>query len=261
MDRMSAVESGQGYMLLEPLTRSMTHPATTRRERVLADLRERGFDLTDADHGTVARDGPPITSLEAPLFVTEPRDTRPLTTVSTVAAAARDGYVPLLITDDTSISPIERVLEAPFLLASAGDGRQFFTIEDRIQLTNGTYACAARGALDWAERATDETDFPELVLRRENEIVTVLESVEALTCPGPSPAAFPYQYTRGADGQFRVLDGDDVVTRYPSMTALRTEFQPVPLPLVPEHHIRTSGRLARATMLAVVGDGVAYKSP
>jgi len=239
----------------------MTHPATTRRERVLADLRDRGFELTETGHGTVARDGPPIASLEAPLFVTEPRDTRPLTTISTVATAARDGYVPLLITDDSSKSAVERVLEEPFLLASAAAGRQFFTIEDRIQLTDGTYACAARGALDWAERATDETDFPELVLRRDNEVVTVLESVEELTCPGPSPAAFPYQYTRGADGQFRVLDDDGVITRYPSMTALHTEFQPVPLPLVPEHHIRTSGRLARATMLAVVDDKVSYEHP
>lgn len=239
----------------------MTHPATTRRKRVTADLRERGFDLTDTEHGTIARDGGSTGRGDAPLFVTEPRDTRRLTIVSTITAAARDGCVPLLITDKTTAPAIAQVLEEPFMLASAVDGRQFYTIEDRIQLTDGTYACVDRGSLAWTERATDQTDFPELVLHRDDGVVTVLESVAALTCPGPSPAAFPYRYTREADGQFRVLDADGVVATYPSMTALRREFQPVPLPLVPEHHVRTSGRLARAAMLAVVGNDVSYERP
>jgi hypothetical protein len=33
----------------------------------------------------------------------------------------------------------------------------------------------------------------------------------------------------------------------------------VPLPLVPEHHIRNNGDLARATLLARVNEGVQYE--
>ncbi len=238
----------------------MVHPEVRRQTQVHDDLRERGFTLEETEYGTIARGQThAAVSLEAPLFVTEPRDQQPLTIVSTIAAAARDGYIPLLIADNWSAPSITALLSEPFLLESHTSGRRFHAIEDRIQLTDDTYACVRSGALTWAEQATT-SDRPPVELYRDDQVVAVLDSVETLTCPGPAPEAFPYRYTREPAGQFRVLDRDGVVSTYPSMTALKADFQPAPLPLVPEHHIRTCGRHARATVLAVVDNGVTYRT-
>jgi hypothetical protein len=95
------------------------------------------------------------------------------------------------------------------------------------------------------------------------EVVAVFDSVDGLTCPGPVAEAFPARYRRGDDGRFCVREHDRTVGRYGSVAAMRADgYRPVPLPLVPEHHLRHNPSLARAVLLASVDDGsVTYSCP
>jgi len=91
-------------------------------------------------------------------------------------------------------------------------------------------------------------------LTDDDGLLATFESVDALTCPGPAPDAFPYRYTR-ENGQFRVLDHDGAVGQYGTIAAMRADgYRPVPLPLVPEHHVREHASLARAAVLASIDD-------
>ncbi len=189
-------------------------------------------------------------------------DGRPLAVVSAVAYATRRGRAPVLVAAPQTRADAEEVLSAPVGLAGReGSRRQFYAVEDRIRLTDDTFACvAARGPLQWAEASTrSETDTPQLHLADDGEIVAVLDSVATLSCPGPTPDAFPVRYAR-SDRQFRVLDTDGVVATCGTIAAMRADgYRPVPLPLVPEHHIRENPSLARATLLADPdGGGTGY---
>ncbi len=244
---------------------------TTRapsRDTVVADLRNRGFETDDEGWATVARGGSASPAdVDGSLAVVPLGNGRPLTVVSAVANAAHEGHVPALVCDRHTAETAEPLLAEPFLLRGRRDGaRAFHSVEDRIELRNGRYACtAAEGAMEWAEAADGATDDPPLTLRVGGETVAALDSVGGLACPGPSASAFRYSYDRGADGLFRVYEDDRPVGRYTGVGAMRADgVRPVPLPLVPEHHVRDGGRLARATVLAVVerGDGgVDYRSP
>lgn len=253
----------------------MTHPAFRRLDAVRADLRTRGFSLDVTEWETVARgESTDLTDVDAPLHVVRLRDDRPLTVVSAVANAAREGRVPVLTGDDRTLAAAEELLAAPFALADDGPGRRFRAIEDRIRLTDDTFAAVAdREPLSWTETAgagdgdRTGTDSPRLTLSVDSERVAVLDSVDALACPGPSPTAFPYRYERDDDGRIRLFDRDGPVGHLRSFGALRDDgYRPVPAPLVPEHHVRTNGRLARRVLLAGVdadGDGatVSYDAP
>lgn len=161
---------------------------------------------------------------------------------------------------------IEPILSDPFLLRDQLAGRRhFFSIEDRIRLPDDSYAClGTTGPVEWFESTRQATDNPQLRLAAGGETVTVLESVDALSCPGPSTSAFQYRYARGDDGQFRVFDPSQMIGRYNSIKAMRADgFRPLSLPLVPEHHVRDHAQLARATLIArVTGDDrtVCYRS-
>ena len=140
----------------------------------------------------------------------------------------------------------------PEFVADERDGfRQFYPVPDRIQLADGSYAAvratqptarygeSARARADrvltWREAPGD--DDPSLVLDVNRQSTVTLDSVASLTSPGPT-SVFPYRYTR-RDGSFRVLHGDDEVGRFASVGAMRERgYQPVPVPLVPEHHLR-----------------------
>ncbi|APW98432.1 hypothetical protein CHINAEXTREME_11845 [Halobiforma lacisalsi AJ5] len=241
----------------------MVHPATRRRNAVEADLEDRGFTLESDGEATVAVDGPTeVAGVDAPLHLVYPADGSPLTVGSKIATAAHQGHVPVLITDQWLDDELRAVLEPPFLLASnPGGGRRFYNVEDRIRLTDDSFACLGTpGRIEWREPASD-TDDPELVLEAGDEIVATLESVRALRCPGPEPTAFRYRYSRGDDGRLSVRRGEETVGRYTSFRSMRTDgFRPVPLPLVPEQHVRRNGHLARATLrAAVTDDGVEYR--
>jgi hypothetical protein len=236
----------------------MTLSPSARRERVETDLREQGFDLEPTAWATLARDGPTdLTGIDAPLAVVPVTNSAPLTLVSAVASATHEGNVPILVVDQQTRDRARELFSAPFALdGEIGGRRQFHTVEDRIRLTDGSFACVAEtGSFAWTERC-GEDESPQLHLGVGGETVAVLDSIDALACPGPSPDAFRYRYERGSDGRFRVFEGSEAIGRYPGVTAMRNAgVRPVPLPLVPEHHVRSNGHLARATLLATVEDG------
>lgn len=245
----------------------MSLTASRRVAAVTDDLQSRGFTLDDTGWATIAHgDATAIAGVDGSLAVTPLNNSNPLTVVSAVANAAHDGHVPVLVVDDRTGREIEPILSEPFLLNGRREGaRRFFPVEDRIRLSDESYACiGTSGQIEWFEEATPETDDPPLVLAVGGETTTRLDSVESLACPGPSLSAFEYSYARGDDGRFRVCAAGEPVGRYTSISAMRTSgFRPAPLPLVPEHHVRSHGTLARATLVtSVTGDdgGVSYRS-
>jgi len=236
----------------------MTRPVSRRVATVERDLRDRGFTLETGDWVTVARGGSTdLAAVEAPLAVIALTDGRPLSVVSALANAAHQEQIPVLVADQHTRSAVRDILSGSFALAGHTAGRrQFYSVEDRIRLTDDTFACVdAGGDLQWAEASTTaETESPLLELTAGDEIIAVLDSVEALACPGPEPDAFPARYTR-SDGQFQVFDSEGMVARYGTLSSMGADgYRPVPLPLVPEHHIREHPSLARATLFAVASD-------
>lgn len=247
-------------MILAAYIEIMTAATAASVKRVASDLQERGFAVDSEDWPTTATDGPTdLAGVDAPLQVVIPRDSTPLSVISAVANAAHEGRVPVVVTDRYDRDQVHDILSSPFALADQQDGlRRFHPVEDRIQLTDDTFACvAAEGALSWFEVAEGESaDSPQLHLTAGGETVAVLDSVDGLACPGPSPAAFRHRYARRDDGRFAVYEGAALVGTYRGVTAMRADgVRPVPLPLVPEHHVRSNGHLARATVLATVEDG------
>lgn len=241
----------------------MTRPESRRIATVERDLRERGFDI-ESDDGVIVARGDSIAPapVEPPLSVIPLTDGRPLSVVSAVANAAHQGRVPILVADPHTRSSVREVLSAPFAIADDTTGRRrFYSIEDRIRLTDDTFACVdTHGDLQWVEETrAAETDSPSVQLSAGEEVVAVLDSVDSLACPGPQPDAFPTRYTR-SDGRFRVFDSDGEIAHYGTLSSMHTDgYRPVPLPLVPEHHIRESPSLARETLLTVVDrDTVTY---
>lgn len=248
----------------------MTHPRTHRFEAVKSDLRERGFVLEETKRGVIGTGGtvPPLEG-QSPLSITYPDSGAPLSIVSQIANAAQEETVPLLVVDRWTRDDVRSVLAEPFLLAGERDvGREFYSIPDRIRLTDDTYACAPTTAsLQWVEDQTATvtrrtTDAPQLVLQARDDVVTALDSTESLRCPGPPPDAFPTRYER-VDDRFRVYEGADIVGSFAKIRTMRAQgYRPVPLPLVPEHHVRSNGHLARSVVLAAVEDGnTTYEDP
>jgi hypothetical protein len=261
--RAPAAPSAAGQLIfLWSIAVVMIRPASRRRAAVERDLRERGYTLEEDDWLTVARDGPmEFLAVDAPLAVVPLTDGRPLSVVSAVANAAHEGRVPVLVADAQTRAAAATVLSDPFALAGYDDGRRLFhAVEDRILLTDDTFACVQYGDLQWVEATPEaETEDPGLRLTVDDDVVAALDSVDALTCPGPDPEAFPYRYGR-TDGRFRVFAGPETVGQYGTVAAMRADgYRPVPLPLVPEHHVREHAALARATVLADTDGDVTYE--
>jgi hypothetical protein len=240
-------------------------------DAVLADLTDRGYRLahpegwnTPAAVATPDAVTTPVTTApadaaDAPLAVEPLATADPLTLVARLADAADAGRRVLFVADPDTAREAVETLANPFLLRAETDaGRQFHTIPDRILLTDDTYACVRTDHdLSWREERPDDAAGPEaparLVLDAGGETVAVLDSVDGLTCPGPSPDAFRHRYERGDDKRIHVFDREGPVGRYAGISAMKANaYRPVPLPLVPEHHLRENPRLARAWSLAVV---------
>ena len=237
---------------------------------VLADLAERGYETTCLDGATtppaVAAGGdPPGAVTDRPLSVEPLAEATPLSLVAALADAARHERGALFVADPEAAAAAVEVLSDPFLLADErADGRVFYSIPDRIHLTDGTLAAVTARDPTWREDAPGGVTGDEraLLIEADGETLAALESVAALTCPGPNPEAFPFRYARGEDKRFHVYDRDREVGTFTGVTAMESRgFRPLDMPLVPEHHLRENAGLARRWTVAVVDDGVEYVTP
>ncbi|OLZ42454.1 hypothetical protein A6E15_16445 [Natrinema saccharevitans] len=264
----------------------MKSPEISRLAAVIADLRDRGYrypDPIDVEAPVVMTGGDhPANGPDAPLSVDRVREVTPLSIVSGLADAAHAGRAPVLVVDEWGVEDAQAILGSPFLLRARTDGRrQFYSIPDRIALTDGRYACVRTDTNpQWREESATAfetgredppieegrdrtgTDKPRLLLEADGTVQAAL-AADALTCPGPEPDAFPYRYGRGADKRIHVFDRHREVGRYAGIAAMKgNAYRPVSLPLLPEHHVKTGGKLARSVTLAVVtADGVEYERP
>ncbi|WP_299268870.1 hypothetical protein [Halorientalis sp.] len=248
---------------------------------VLADLRDRGFEVTPLSGdgpAAVAVDGSaPDAVTDRPLAV-EPLagrdsvggrpspggDTLALTVVARLAAAAKNGQATLFVAAPETAATVRSLLTGPFCCRASTDGRRtFHSIPDRIMLTDDSYACVrADGGVTWREEpvgsgpGADEAGDTRLVCEADGTVRAALDSVESLRCPGPDPGAFPYRYRRGDDKRMHVHGRDRELGAFTGVAAMKTRgYRPVPLPLVPEHHVRENAHLARAWTVATVTDG------
>jgi hypothetical protein len=246
------------------------HVPTPDVDPVLADLERRGYETTRLDGATtppaVAAGGdPPGAVTDRPLSVEPLAEATPLSVVAALADAAGQQRGTLFVADPDTAERAVELLSEPFLLRAdhPDSGRSFYAIPDRIHLTDGTLAAVAAEAPNWREddAATGVTgDERALLLEADGEVLAALTSVDALTCPGPDPDAFPFRYARGEDKRFHVFGRDREVGTFTSLRAMRSRgFHPVDLPLVPEHHLRENAGLARRwTVATVSGEDVSY---
>jgi hypothetical protein len=249
----------------------MAHSPTPDVDPVLADLRDRGYDVTRLDGraspAAVATGGEaPAAVTDRPLSVEPLGRASPLRVVAALADAATDRRAVVFVSDADRASAARSILADPFLLRADRDScRTFHDVPDRIQLPDGSFAAVATDDATWREEpATDgvtgDGRDPRLLLESDDRLLAALESVETLTCPGPETAAFPFRYYRGEEGRIHVADGEREVGTFTGITAMRDHgFHPVSLPLVPEHHLRENAHLARRWSVAAVdGTDVTY---
>ena len=235
----------------------MTSLSSVDTDPVTQDLQTRGFCVDDG-HPTVARGGSmELIETDAPLEVTPVANSRPLTVLSAIANAASGGRVPLLVVDKHDRSAIDALLSKPFGLADQRDGlRRFYTVEQRIQLADDSFACVTTNEhLWWTEAPCPRGESPQLHLMAGDEPVVVLDTVEELACPAPAPTTFPNRYSREENGRFVLYDRAEAVGTYSGVSAMRSDgIKPVPAPLVPEDHLDPQARLPQATLLATADE-------
>jgi len=249
----------------------MARPPTPDADPVLADLADRGYEVTPlsgpAQPAAVATGGEAPNAVTDRPFSVEPLAVAtPLDLVATLAAAAADRRATVFVADSETAAAARTILTDPFLRRPDTEGsRAFYAIPDRIRLTDDTYAAVGadgRADLRWREEpATPGVtggggDDPRLLLEADGDTLAVLPSVDALACPGPDPDAFPYRYARGDDKRVHVSDRDGEIGSLSGISAMKADgYRPAPLPLVPEHHLRENAHLARRWAVAVVDDG------
>jgi len=254
----------------------MAHPPLPDVDPVLSDLVERGYETARlsgaSEPAAVATGGQaPDAVTDRPLSVQPRSVATPLRLVATLAAAARDRRATLFVADPETAREAHEILSEPFLRRpDEDDSRAFYSIPDRILLTDNTYAAVGTdGTLRWREEPAtagvtgDGTDDPRLRLEADGDLVAALPSVDGLTCPGPDPSAFPYRYSREPDKRIHVFDRDGELGSVRGITAMKSDgYRPVPLPLVPEHHLQENVRLASRWTVAAVDDdgGVSYRT-
>lgn len=240
----------------------------TPLDAVCTDLRDRGYTIDrSTDRGeppALATGGDAPDAFADSTLAVEPVDGDPTTLAERAAHAARHDRAVLYVTGRETADAVRTSLALPRFVRRETDGcREFYHVPDRIRLSGGGLACVrVDGPLRWREEPPGELgggDTTPLVLEADGAVQAALDSVDDLTCPGPDAVAFPYRYYRDG-GTFRVerRDGHEV-GRYPTLRALKgNAYRPVPVPLVPEHHLRWG---VPAMALAVVDDAVAYERP
>ncbi|KTG11197.1 hypothetical protein AUR64_04500 [Haloprofundus marisrubri] len=174
------------------------------------------------------------------------------------------------LTDESFASTVVELLSVPVGVETDGSERVFYNGPDRIALpddraeseqsesgdgndgdgdldqnvgrTGGYALCAVAepdARLEWREElgggASRDESETRIVLRADGEVVAAVDELADLRCPPAS--VFPYSYRRGADKRMHVRDPEGVVVgSFNGVTDMRQSgFEPVPMPLVPEH--------------------------
>ncbi|WP_439025458.1 hypothetical protein [Haloarchaeobius sp. DT45] len=214
--------------------------------------------LSRAGYEVDADDGPPLatpTTVSTQFYRTDrpvvveslaPEEVGAKTLVPRFAnALAGDQNVLFVVPNESNVGAALHVLDRPYCVANETETRcrTFFNGPDRVPLSNGRYALARADEYVWREVDPRESeldgrtgsDRKEVVLTGDGETVALFTDVDGLSCP--SPSAFPFSYGRGHDKQFHVHDRDGrEVGRFGTIRAMREQgYEPVPMPLVPEH--------------------------
>lgn len=230
--------------------------------------REAGYDVeTATDPGEPPALATP--TADAVGLVDEPRpvaieplteaDVGPEAVVPRLAAALDAGQDCLFVTpapnDGEALARVvASVLETPTALAAdEPEGRRFYSGPDRVPLSDGSYACVRAPAdrLQWREVRVG-ADRPRLELSAADEVVAVLEHVDALACPSRETVRHAYSRT---DGQFEVTERGEVIDSFASVTAMRRAgYTPVAMPLVPEQLFPADSDPTRAWGVCSVAD-------
>jgi hypothetical protein len=243
-----------------------------------ADLLERGVRACETRGYAVAR---PESGREPPALAEPTADTRafvsdrPVAVEPLSAAEVTPTALVSRLWDDVDrgrealfVVPADCVEEAravladpPFVADRSADGRRtFYAGPDRVPLAEGGYALARpAGEYRWTEEPAGEVardapagDETRLVLRAGNDPIAVLPGVDALARPAAS--LFPFSYARGGEGSIRVRSatGDPVHTAAGVRALGDAGFEPVPMPLVPEHVFEEPAAAAESwTLLGV----------
>lgn len=237
----------------------MEHSFSIDTEPIIQNLQDRGFTVSDDNHAVVLGDATAFVGVDAPLEVVPVANDRPLTIISAISTAVDSEHVPILAADQDYSDTIREFLSAPFGLAGSQNGRRrFYATEGRIQLADGSYACAPTDTpLMWTEVAESASAEPrQLHLTANSEPIATIEAGEAIACPASHPDQFQYRYSRNEDGQFVVYSGTELVGTYAGVSAMRADgIHPIPAPLIPEQHTASHPQLAHETVFATVADG------
>ncbi|MES3516458.1 MAG: hypothetical protein PPP58_02220 [Natronomonas sp.] len=231
----------------------------TRLDVVTAALRERGYRIQEGDGRrcvAVPTAETRAIGVPGPLLVASPRP-EPTPVLETVGAATEADRRALFVAHPHDAAKIRDILtDPPGIESIDGDRRTFYNVPDRLPAGDEGWACCRAGETPrWRTERTDASpgadDGASLVCAAGGEVVAAFESVEGLSCPPRE--VFPYAYRRTDAGQFVVDDGERIVGRFGSVRAMKTTYQPIPVPLVPERVV--DGHLPSAWALAVVEDG------
>ncbi|MEF8820063.1 MAG: hypothetical protein V5A82_10790 [Haloferacaceae archaeon] len=230
-------------------------------ERGVRACEERGYAVTRPDSG---RDPPALAepTRETTAFAgdrpvaVEPlpaAEVTPTTLVSRLWDDVDRGREALFVVPVDCARELRAILsDPPFLAEAAADERTFYSGPDRIPLAEGGYALARpAGEYRWTEAPASEVareagEGTRLVLRAGNDPIAVLPDVDALSCP--SASRFPFSYARGGEGRIRVRSatGEPVHSADGVRALGDAGFEPVPMPLVPEHVFADPAAAARS---------------
>lgn len=228
-------------------------------DRARYELRAEGHAVVGEPHGATRR----LTGTDRPveLVTLADRDTEPDALVPTFASVLAHGHDALFVVPDVdALAAVVAVLDAPYCVAAEEESRcrTFYDGPDRVPLANGHYALAPAGDLAWREVEPPEaddgdrtgSDRKQVVLEDGDEVLARFDDVDALSCP---PAdAFPLSYKRGGDKTFHVYDrwGSEL-GRFGTIRAMREhDFEPVAMPLVPEHVFEDGSLVASWAVVA-----------
>ncbi|WP_318569450.1 hypothetical protein [Salinigranum marinum] len=197
-----------------------------------------------------------------------------------------DRFSLFVVEDEAEARRVRALLHDPPLVAAedAQGRRTFYNGPDRVALAGGGYAAVRTDSdpadLVWREDGDGdersvllvdagridgtETSRGDVGRGADDTVVAHLDGVDGLNCP--DPAVFPYSYARDPDDKrFRVrtpTNGGRTVGIYDGVAAMRANaYQPVPMPLVPEHVFDGVSSVRDEWAVLALGDADASEDP